>query len=129
MIELNASRIRFLENDIVHVHFKDGVTGTRNDVEEMFEALRKHHRGSKVLLLVSVGNGTSLTNEARAHASSEESNSIIAADAIIVRDFGHQMSANAFVRHNRPARPAQLFPDRDSALHWLNEQHHLTASR
>jgi hypothetical protein len=34
-------------------------------------------------------------------ASSKESNTVIAADAIIVRDFGHQLSANAFVRHNR----------------------------
>lgn len=125
MIELQALTISFLEGDVVHAHFKDGHTGTRADVEVMFEEIRKMVPTGKVLLLVSVGVSASLTNEARAFASGEESNQLIAADAIIVRDFGHQMSANAFVRYNRPGRPAQLFPDKEGALEWLAAQHHL----
>ncbi|HEY0977557.1 MAG TPA: hypothetical protein VGE21_08815 [Flavobacteriales bacterium] len=125
MIELDALTIFFLEGDVVHAHFKDGRVGTQADVEAMFDVIRKACKDRKVLLLVSVGAGASLTNEARAYASGEESNKLIAADAIIVRDFGHQMSANAFVRYNRPGRPAQLFPDKESALEWLARQHHL----
>ncbi|HEX2616717.1 MAG TPA: hypothetical protein VHL57_04190 [Flavobacteriales bacterium] len=124
-IELPSVRLTFLEGDVVHAHFKDGRIGEKSDVEEMFDLISQERNGRKFLLLVSVGPGSALTNEARAYASGEESNRIIAADAIIVRDFGHQMSANAFVRYNRPGRPAQLFPDEDSALKWLAQQHHL----
>jgi hypothetical protein len=53
------------------------------------------------------------------------SNRLIAADAIVVRDFGHQLAANVFVRHHRPGRPIQMFPDQDSARAWLLQQHHL----
>lgn len=91
----------------------------------MFEALEAERKGRKVLLLVSVGEGTTMSNEARAYASSPESNVYVAADAIIVRDFSHQLAANVFVRHHKPTRPIQMFPDKASALDWLRQHHHL----
>ncbi len=124
-IELDAVLVHFLQNDVVHAHFKDGHTGTVEDVRELFATIEAERKHPKVLLMVSVGQGSTLTNEARAVASSKEGDHIIAADAIIVRDFGHQLAANAFVRFNRPGRPAQLFPDQESAMAWLLEQRHL----
>lgn len=124
-IDLNACLLSFLEGDVVHAHFKDGVTAGTDAVDAMFSTIAQENNGRKVLLMVSVGNGAMLTSEARAHASSDAGSQLIAADAIVVRDFGHQMSANAFVRHNKPKRPIQLFPDQDSALVWLKQQAHL----
>lgn len=124
-IELDAIQVHFLQDDVVHAHFKPGHTGTVEDVRELFATIEAERKHPKVLLMVSVGEGSTLTNEARAVASSKEGDHIIAADAIIVRDFGHQLAANAFVRFNRPGRPAQLFPDQESAMAWLLEQRHL----
>lgn len=124
-IDLDAIVLTFLEGDVVHAHFRDGRTGGLDDVKEMFDVMMRERQGRKALLVVSVGDGASLSNEARAYASSKESNAFVAADAIVVRDFAHQLSANAFVRHNRPHRPVQLFPDRDSAIAWLLQQRHL----
>ena len=124
-MELTTCTIHFIDKDIVHAHFRDGLVAGPEAVDELFDAIRELRGGRKALLLVSVGNGASLTNEARAHASSDAGSEIIAADAIIVRDFGHQMSANAFVRHNKPKRPIQLFPDAPSAIRWLEQQRHL----
>lgn len=124
-VDLKAVTVSFLEGDVVHAHFKDGMVGSVDDVKDLFAAIERERGGRKALLMVSVGVGSSMTNEARAMASGPEGNHVIAADAIIVRDFGHQMSANAFVRYNRPGRPAQLFPDQASALAWLAQQHHL----
>lgn len=124
-IELDAVVLDFLDGDVVHAHFRDGRVGSVADVKEMFDVMMHERQGRKALLVVSVGDGASLSNEARAYASSKESNAFVAADAIVVRDFAHQLSANAFVRHNRPHRPVQLFPDRDSAIAWLLQQRHL----
>jgi hypothetical protein len=124
-LELDALTLDFLEDDIVHAHFRDGRVAGPDAVRAMFDAIAKERNGRKALLLVSVGQGASLTNEARAVASSDEGSKWLAADAIVVRDFGHQMSANAFVRFNKPKRPIQLFPDKESALAWLLEQRHL----
>lgn len=124
-IALEACTLTFVEEHIVHAHFHDGIIAGPDAVDTMFHTIAEEHPDGKVLLMVSVGQGASLTNEARAHASGDAGSGIIAADAIIVRDFGHQMSANAFVRHNKPKRPIQLFPDAEMALSWLREQKHL----
>ena len=124
-LELSVCTLTFIEEDIAHAHFLDGLTAGADEVDELFGAIRHVRGGRKTLLVVSFGDGAGMNNEARAQASSDEGSLIIAADAIVVRDFGHQMSANAFVRVNKPKRPIQLFPDVDSAVEWLREQRHL----
>ena len=115
----------FLEGDIVHTHFKDDHLVSPEDVQKMFDAIEAERKGKKALLLVSVGLNTTMSNEARAYASSPGSSKYIAADAIVVRDFGHQLAANVFVRHHKPDRPIKMFPDQVGALAWLKEQHSL----
>ncbi len=124
-VELEACTVSFLEGDIVHTHFREHRIVSPDEVQLMFDAIEAERMGRKVLLMVSVGEGTTMSNEARAHASSPLSNRLIAADAIVVRDFGHQLAANVFVRHHKPGRPIQMFPDQESALAWLAQQHHL----
>lgn len=124
-IELDVCTLTFIDDDVVHAHFKDGHTVSPGEVHAMFEAAVEGRNGRKVLLVVSVGVGSTLSNEARQYASSPESSKYIAADAIVVRDFGHQLTANVFVRYNKPQRPIQLFGDMDSALTWLKQQRHL----
>lgn len=124
-IDLEACTISFLEKDTVHTHFKDNRTVSTDEVQAMFDAIEGERKGRKVLLLVTVGNGTTMSSESRAYASSEVSNRLIAADAIVVRDFGHQLAANVFVRHHKPARPIKMFPDKESAMEWLISQHDL----
>lgn len=125
VVELEVCTVAFLEGDVVHTHFKDQHLVQPEEVQLMFDTIQQVRGGRKALLMVTVGEGTTMTGEARAHASSEDSCKYIAADAIVVRDFGHQLAANVFVRHNKPHRPIQMFPDQATALAWLKEQHHL----
>ena len=125
VVELEACTVTFLDGDIVHTHFRDNHLVSPEDVQLMFDAIRAERGSRKALLMVSVGDNTTMSNEARAYASSPESSNYIAADAIIVRDFGHQLAANVFVRHHKPERPIRMFPDRETAIAWLNEQRNL----
>ena len=125
VVDTEACTISFLEADVVHTHFKDNRLVGPDEVQFMFDAIEAQADGRKVLLLVTVGEQTTMSNEARVHASSDVSNNLIAADAIVVRDFGHQLAANVFVRHHKPARPIQMFPDKEAAMAWLSQQRHL----
>ena len=118
-VELEACTVTFLDGDIVHTHFRDNHLVSPEDVQLMFDAIRTERGSRKALLMVSVGDNTTMSNEARAYASSPESSNYIAADAIVVRDFGHQLAANVFVRHHKPERPIRMFPDRETAMAWL----------
>ncbi|MEZ4757446.1 MAG: hypothetical protein R2817_11520 [Flavobacteriales bacterium] len=128
VIELSSCTVTFLDTDVAHVHFKDGRIVRPAEVDEMLLAIAEGRNGRKVLLMVSVGENTTMSNEARAFASGPVSDRYIAADAIIVRDFGHQLAANVFVRHHKPMRPIQMFGDRETALAWLRSQQHLIGS-
>lgn len=129
VVNTDSCTITFLEGDIVHTHFKDEHLVTPEEVQEMFDVVERERKGKKALLLVTVGENTTMSNEARAHASSEASCKYIAADAIVVRDFAHNLAANVFVRHHKPHRPIQMFPDKEKAMAWLEQQHALIESR
>lgn len=125
VIELKAVRLTFMPDDVVHAAFRAGEPASDVDVRAMFEAIGEERGGRKCLFMVSFEVGAGLSNEARQLASSVWCNTYNVADAIILRDFAHQLSANAFVRHNKPPRPTQLFPDQEAALAWLLTQRHL----
>lgn len=125
VLETEACVIHFLDKDIVHVHFKEDLMVSPEQVQEMFDKVYDERDGRKALLLVTVGEGTTMSNESRAYASSEASGRYVAADAIVVRDFSHQLAANVFVRHHKPSRPIRMFPDKESAVAWLHTQKEL----
>lgn len=125
VVDLEPCTVTFLGGDIVHTHFKKGQVVRSSDVQAMFDVVDAEMHGHKALLMVSAGEGASMTNDARALASASSADRYFAADAIVLRDFGHQLAANVFVRHHRPARPIEMFPDTESALAWLSQQRHL----
>jgi len=125
VVKTDCCSVSFLDGDIVHTHFQDDHLVSPEEVQEMFDVIERERKGKKALLVVTVGENTTMSNEARAHASSEASCKYIAADAIVVRDFAHNLAANVFVRHHKPHRPIQMFPDMDKAMDWLKQQHPL----
>jgi len=125
VVKTDCCSVTFLDGDIVHTHFQDDHLVSPEEVQEMFDVIEHERHGKKALLVVTVGENTTMSNEARAHASSEDSCKYIAADAIVVRDFAHNLAANVFVRHHKPHRPIQMFPDMEKAMDWLKQQHPL----
>lgn len=127
-VKTTACELTFKSNRIVHAHFDAGRVVNEEDVDEMFQALKSVSNGQRNMFLVTVADGTTLSNEARSVISSDDANKYIVADAIVVRDFQHQLSANAFIRHNKPSRPVQTFETMDEALEWLESHRGLLDS-
>ena len=68
-LELSVCTLTFIEEDIAHAHFRDGLTAGADEVDELFGAIRQVRGGRKTLLVVSFGDGAGMNNEARAQAS------------------------------------------------------------
>lgn len=124
-IQLTACELTFMDNQIVHARFNAGREVDTDDIDEMFAAMHDACKGVRNLFLVSVDTGTTLSNAAREVVSSKDATKYIVADAIVVRDFQHQLSANAFIRHNKPERPVKTFETQEKAVAWLDAQRHL----
>ena len=67
-VELEVCTIEFLDQDVVHTHFKDHRSVQPDQVQAMFDVIAEDRHGRKVLLMVSVGVGTSMSNEATPRA-------------------------------------------------------------
>lgn len=118
-IDLGKSTITFEEDQIAHLNLKQGELVEIDELKTIFEEIAKQAGEKKFRLLVTAGNSASLSPEAREYASSAESSDVIVADAVVVQNYSHEMTANFFIRFNKPNRPTRLFKNREAAYEWL----------
>lgn len=121
VIELKETTIT-LHEVYVHFHFKkvgpDPIS--KSVVEEVHSIIAKELDKKKYLLVTTEADVT-LTEPARDFASSVSFDEYIIADAVVTRDYSHEISANFFIRFNRPNRPVKLFPSEEKAINWIHE--------
>lgn len=119
-IDLEKSSITFEEDQVAHIHLKEGQVLDIDELKNIFEIIDGQSGGDKKFrLLVTADDNASLSPEAREYASSSESSNVIVADAVVVQNYSHEMTANFFIRFNKPNRPTQLFKHRKEAYEWL----------
>ncbi len=118
-IDLGKSTITFEEDQIAHLNLKQGELVEIDELKSIFDVISKEPGGKKFRLLVTAGNNASLSPEAREYASTAESSDVIVADAVVVQNYSHEMTANFFIRFNKPSRPTRLFKNREEAYAWL----------
>lgn len=118
-IDLDKTTITFEEDQIAHLHIKKGEIVEMDELKAIFEVITKESNGKLFRLLVTADDNASLSPEAREYASSAGSSDVIVADAVVVQNYSHEMTANFFIRFNKPNRPTKLFKERKEAYEWL----------
>jgi hypothetical protein len=118
-VHLNKSSITFDEHQLAHLHIKEGQVVELEEVQGIFSIINQAFTGKRFRLLVTAGENATLSPDARSYASSAASSNVIAADAIVVNNYSHEMTANFFIRFNKPHRPTNWFKNREEALEWL----------
>lgn len=105
---------------VVELHIYPECTVEAEKIDEIFENIHKHYPNARGLL-VTAGSQASLSQEAREKVSSGSVTEQIKADAIVVEHYQHHMTANFFVRYNKPNRPTKIFKTEGEARKWLRE--------
>jgi hypothetical protein len=78
--------------------------------------------GGKPYLVVSDGRVTvTVTPEAREFAASEEASKNRIAEAILVNSVATRLTANFYIRFNKPRTPTRIFTDEQKAIEWLRK--------
>ena len=117
-IDLKDCSIELDKDGIVELHIYAGEVIMPEKVREIFKSIHLNFPSAKCIM-VTAGEKATLSPDARDLASSAEITEQIVADAIVTEHYSHQMSANFFVRYNRPHRPTKLFKTREEARKWL----------
>lgn len=105
---------------VVELHIYPDCTVESDKIDEIFDQIHKNFSSARGLL-VTAGRQASLSQEAREKVSSGSVTEQIKADAIVVEHYQHHMTANFFVRYNKPNRPTKIFKTEAEARKWLRE--------
>lgn len=117
-IDLKTCSLNLDQQGIVELNIYPEQELPKEKVLEIFEAIHNELPEAKTLM-VTAGDRATLAPEARDLVSSGNVTEQIKADAIVTEHYSHQMSANFFVRYNRPQRPTKLFKTVEEAKEWL----------
>ncbi len=120
-IDLGDCSVELDGDQIVELNIYPNCTVDVDKIDEIFEAIHANFPSAKGLL-VTAGKEAALSQEAREKVSSGNVTEQIVADAIVVTHYQHHMTANFFVRYNKPQRPTQIFKNEDEARAWLREK-------
>jgi len=120
-IDLKNCSLELDNEEVVELHIFPECTVDVDEIEEIFEKIHSVFPSARGLL-VTAGKQATLSQEAREKVSSGNVTEQIIADAIVVEHYQHHMTANFFVRYNKPQRPTQIFKTEEEARAWLREK-------
>lgn len=120
-IELKNCYLELDNDGIVELRILPNCTVETEEIDEIFENIHSQLPSARGLL-VTAGKEASLSQEAREKVSAGNVTEQIVADAIVVEHYQHHMTANFFVRYNKPQRPTQIFKTAKEARNWLKEK-------
>jgi len=120
-IELTNCYLELDGDGIVELHILPNCTVETEEIDEIFEHIHTQMPDARGLL-VTAGKQATLSQEARDKVSAGNVTEQILADAIVVEHYQHHMTANFFVRYNKPERPTKIFKTDKEAREWLREK-------
>lgn len=89
------------------------------NVVEVVSAIQKIGHGKTFPVLISVGEYTLPTHEARAYLATEKSNPFASAEAYVIYSFSQKLVGNVYLSFNKPVRPTRIFNSEEKAIEWL----------
>ena len=119
IVELPIAIVRLRTDGIMHMHFKEDVDVTLEELKLVNAAAKELGGGKKYPNLVTMGKYTSITKEAREYMTTEECNDHTLADAFVLVSFHQRLLASYFLRFNKLSNTIRLFDDEASAVTWL----------
>lgn len=121
-IETSTSFITYNEsNRILTVTAKNEVELTLENATRDFEVSAKMANYDKVLVLVDSRKQLSHSKEVRDFYGSKKMEDHILAMAVMVDSVATRLTANFFIKFNKPYFPTKLFTDEKEARKWLLE--------
>ena len=94
----------------------------KNDILKIKEINEELTKGIPYGILVSAGEFSSITKEARELSSSKHFQKKTVAKAIIVASLGQRVVARFYVKVNKPHIRTKIFAERQPALEWLQQE-------
>jgi hypothetical protein len=120
-VEFSPLIVELRHDDIIHASLKEDFEDVDLEAMKKFtEVIKEFGGGKKLKVIIEIASFNTMTEEAKNYSASEESQLYTKANAIVINSFAAKLSANFFIKFNKPARPTRIFNTVDEAVEWLN---------
>lgn len=121
LIDIGKATVKKQENGHLYIQIRDGQELEVEDIKALMQAKDKLCGGKPHTTVFVAGNYSSLSQEARAFASTKEAYGAAIAKSIVAKSLSTRLMGNFFIRFNNPPAPTRLFSNEADAIAWLNE--------
>lgn len=120
-IDIGKATVKKGENGHLYIEIRDGQELDVEDIKALMAAKDELCGGKPHTTLFIAGNYSSLSQEARAFASTKEAYGAAIAKSIVANSLSTRLMGNFFIRFNNPPAPTRVFTTEEDAVAWLNE--------
>ncbi len=113
------TRFVFRSDNIVEVHCANDFEYDVNEIIENISILKEFALDGKVKILNIVPYNTSITKGAREYLAGAPHNIYSSAEAFFISSVTQQLTANFYMKINKPKLPTKFFVKFEEALEWL----------
>lgn len=119
--ESNNFILSIKDKHIIKIDIKDFTELEKEDIIDMQSWVTKNTKEKILVNLVTFGNGSTASREAREYASSPEGNIHTIGSALIVKNLAQQLIIDYYIKFNNPIYPTRAFYKVDKAISWVNK--------
>ncbi|MBL7922115.1 MAG: hypothetical protein JNJ40_17505 [Bacteroidia bacterium] len=111
--------VTLLEDAVIEIYIKSGIVAETEDLEELKKISSEIAGNKPYVILVTSGELSSFSKEARELSASKTFITNAKAKAIIVDSIAKKIIGNFYLKVNKPYLHTKLFSEREKALQWL----------
>jgi hypothetical protein len=117
--EFDMMSVSLRSDGLIHVRaFPDKEFDVQH-VVMIVETIFEFGGGKQFPVLITAGENTLPTHEARMYIASPESDPYALAEAYVVTSLAQKLVGKFFLSFNKPARPTMIFNEEEKAVEWL----------
>lgn len=120
-IELKKCSVSLRHDNIVEINIKPDLMITKENAEEMVQAMGIIGNGKKHPVLIVAGDYTLPESDARPYIASYEANKYTLANAFVINSMAQKLVGNVYLKIDRPVTPTKIFTDKTEAIKWLSK--------
>jgi hypothetical protein len=125
-ITFSYAKVQLIDTKLVRLEiFGKNAIGLEQ-AKEMNDAIGQLSKGKEIYVLILAAEITTFDKEALDFSASDEGLRYTIADALVVKSLTQKLTANFYLKINRPKKPSKIFNSEADAIKWLYALDHNT---
>lgn len=118
-ITLKYAKVQLFDTKLIRLEvFGSRIIG-RTEAKEMNDAIGVLSKGRESLVLIVANEVNQFTREAVEFSISDEGLRYTTGDALVVKSLAQRITANIYLKLNKPKKPSKIFNTEKEAARWL----------